>query len=37
VLKQAGAAQRIAKGLNEAQGNKLARAVNAMSAKLGDN
>lgn len=37
VLKQAGAAQRIAKGVKEAQGNKLARAVNAMSTKLGDN
>merc|ERR1712106_999103 len=37
VLKQAGAAQRIAKGVKEAQGSKLARAVNAMSTKLGDN
>ena len=36
VLKQASAAQRIAKGVKEAQGSKLARAVNAMSAKLGD-
>jgi large subunit ribosomal protein L10 len=36
VLKQAGAAQRIATGVKEAQGSKLARAVNAMSAKLGD-
>ncbi len=36
VIKQAGAAERIAKGLKEAQGQKLSRAVNAMKDKLGD-